>query len=200
MSRNASRVRGARARMHRLCVFMTPADEEAFGREVLAALPAVRFVDLTQQTTTPVPELRQSLGECQGRLVTLVDTSILSEGAFASDCVVPHPSGQGWVYGMVGRGLASLVRPVLVEAGLANGELRATVPPGDAQTARFVDVLMGATSAGGTGVHAVDPETATVGRRAERGLVAWPDAAHRFDGAEGARLVNGPDDWYVARR
>lgn len=92
----------------------------------------MRFVGATQQPETRTPTFRSSLSECAGPHVTLVDTSIVSESMFHRDHVVRHPSGQGWVYAIVGAGLASLVRSRSDDDGLRNGELWASVPLGDA--------------------------------------------------------------------
>lgn len=188
------------SKLHRLCVFMTPADEEQFGDAVRTRLPAVRFVDASQQPETLTPTFRSSLSECEGPHVTLVDTSIISESMFHRDYVVRHPSGQGWVYAIVGAGLASLVRSRSGDDGLRNGELRASVPADDSRTAEYVRELMRVVRAGGTSVFAVDPLTGDTVRRAERNFVAWPDAASRFGAKEAPTLTNGPTAWFTVDR
>lgn len=188
------------SKLHRLCVFMTPADEDQFSDAVRTSLPAVRFVDAFQQPETRTPTFRSSLSECAGPHVTLVDTSIISESMFHRDYVVRHPSGQGWVYAIVGAGLASLVRSQSEEGGLRNGELRASVPLGDTRTAEYVSELMRVVRTGGTGVFAVDPLTGDTARRAERSFVAWPDAASRFGAKEAPSLTNGPTAWFTVDR
>ncbi len=188
------------SKLHRLCLFMTPADEVQFSDAVRTSLPAVRFVDASQQPATAAPTFRDSLGECAGPHVTLVDTSIMSESMFHRDYVVRHSSGQGWVYAIVGTGLASLVRSRSADGGLRNGELRASVPAGDTRTAEYVRELMRVVRTGGTGVFAVDPLTKTTARRAERSFVAWPDAASRFGPKEAPLLTNGPTAWFTVER
>jgi len=188
------------SKLHRLCVFMTPADEDQFSDAVRTSFPAVRFVDAFQQPETRTPTFRSSLSECAGPHVTLVDTSIISESMFHRDYVVRHPSGQGWVYAIVGAGLASLVRSQSEEGGLRNGELRASVPLGDTRTAEYVSELMRVVRTGGTGVFAVDPLTGDTARRAERRFVAWPDAASRFGAKEAPSLTNGPTAWFTVDR
>lgn len=190
----------ARAKLHRLCVFMTPADEEQLSTAIRTLLPTVRFVDASQQPETPRPTFRSALSECTGPHVTLVDTSIISESAFHRDDVVPHPSGQGWVYAIVGTGLASLVRSHPFEGSLRNGELRASVPAGDARTTAFIRELMRLVRDGGRGVFAVDPMTESIARRAERNFVAWPNAASRFGAADAPLLTNGPSAWFTVDR
>lgn len=187
-------------KLHRLCVFLTRADEEQFSDAVRAGLPAVRFVDASQQPETRTPTFRSSLSECAGPHVTLVDTSIISESMFHRDYVVRHPSGQGWVYAIVGAGLASLVRSRFEDDGLRNGELRASVPLGDTRTAVYIRALMNLVRTGGTGVFAVDPLTGDIARRAERNFVAWPDAASRFGAKEAPSLTNGPMAWFTVDR
>lgn len=188
------------SKLHRLCVFMTPGDEDQFSDAVRTSLPAVRFVDAFQQPETRTPTFRPSLSECAGPHVTLVDTSIISESMFHRDYVVRHPSGQGWVYAIVGAGLASLVRSRSEEGGLRNGELRASVPLGDTRTAEYVSELMRVVRTGGTGVFAVDPLTGDTARRAERSFVAWPGAASRFGAKEAPSLTNGPTAWFTVDR
>lgn len=185
------------AKLHRLCVFMTPTDEEQFSDEVRTGLPTVRFVDASQQPETPTPIFRSALRECAGPHVTLVDTSIVSESMFHRDLVVRHPSGRGWVYAIVGPGLVSLVRSRSDDDGLWNGELRASVPAGDSHTAEYVRELKRVVRTGGTGVFAVDPMTKNVARRAEKNFVAWPDAASRFGAQEAPLLTNGPTAWFT---
>lgn len=188
------------SKLHRLCAFMTPADEEQFSDAVRTTLPAVRFVDATQQPETRTPMFRFSLSECAGPHVTLVDTSIISESIFHRDYVVPHPSGRGWVYAIVGAGLASLVRSRSEDDGLRNGELRASVSTGDTRTAEYARELMRVVRTGGRGVFAVDPMTKSVARRAERNFVAWPDAASRFGAKDAPLLTNGPTAWFTVER
>lgn len=188
------------SKLHRLCVFMTPADEAQFGDAVRMSLPTVMFVDVSQQPETPTPTFRSSLSECAGPHVTLVDTSIISGSVFHRDYVVRHPSGRGWVYAIVGAGLASLLRSRSADDGLWNGELRASVPTGDSRTAEYVRGLMRAVRAGGTGVFAVDPVTKHIAPRAERNFVAWPDAASRFGAKEAPMLTNGPTAWFTVDR
>lgn len=188
------------SKLHRLCVFMTPADEEQLSEAVRTTLPAVRFVDATQQPETPTPTFRSSLNECAGPHVTLVDTSIISENAFHRDYVVPHPSGRGWAYAIVGAGLASLVRSRSEDDGVRNGEVRASVPAGDGRTADYVRELMSVVRAEGMSVFAVDPRTKSIARRAERNFVAWPDAASRFGGKDAPLLTNGPTAWFTVER
>ena len=188
------------SKLHRLCVFMTPADEAQFSDAVRMSLPTVMFVDVSQQPETPTPTFRSSLSECAGPHVTLVDTSIISESLFHRDYVVRHPSGRGWVYAIVGAGLASLLRSRSADDGLWNGELRASVPTGDSRTAEYVRELMRAVRAGGTGVFAVDAVTKHIAPRAERNFVAWPDAASRFGAKEAPSLTNGPTAWFTVDR
>ncbi len=190
----------APSKLYRLCVFMTLADEEQFSDAVRTSLPAVRFVDATQQPETPTPTFRSSLSECAGPHVTLVDTSIVSESIFHRDYVVPHPSGQGWVYAIVGAGLASLVRSRSEDDGLRNGELRASVPEGDTRTTEYIRELMRVVRTGGRGVFAVDPTTKSMAPRAERNFVAWPDAASRFGAKDAPSLTNGPTAWFTVER
>lgn len=185
------------SKLHRLCVFMTPTDEEHFTDAVRTSLPTVRFIDASQQPETPTPTFRSSLSECAGPHVTLVDTSILYESMFHRDLVVRHPSGRGWVYAIVGPGLASLVRSRSDDHGLWNGELRASVPAGDSRTPEYVRELVRVVRTGGMGVFAVDPMTKNVARRAERNFVAWPDAASRFGAREVPLLTNGPTAWFT---
>lgn len=187
----------ARAKLHRLCVFMTPADEEQLSTDLRTLLPTVKFVDASQQPETPSPTFRSALSECTGPHVTLVDTSIISESMFRRDDVVPHPSGQGWVYAIVGSGLASLVRPRPSEGSLLNGELRASVPAGDVRTTEFIRELMRLVRGGGRRVFAVDPITENIARRAERNFLAWPNAASRFGAADAPLLTNGPTAWFT---
>ncbi|GGM53908.1 hypothetical protein GCM10010489_26970 [Microbacterium saperdae] len=188
------------SKLHRLCVFMTPADEARFSDAVRTSLPAVRFVDASQQPETPLPTFRSSLSECAGPHVTLVDTSIISESTFHRDYVVRHPSGRGWVYAIVGSGLASLVRSRSEDDSLRNGEVRASVPTEDARTAEYIRELTNLVRAGGTGVFAVDPLTGDTARRAERNFVAWPDAASRFGARAAPSLTNGPTAWFTVDR
>lgn len=190
----------APSKLYRLCVFMTPADEEQFSDAVRTSLPAVRFVDATQQPETPTPTFRSSLSECAGPHVTLVDTSIVSESIFHRDYVVPHPSGQGWVYAIVGAGLASLMRSRSDDDGLHNGELRASVPTGDTRTTDYSRELMRVVRTGGRGVFVVDPTTKSMAPRAERNFVAWPDAASRFGAKDAPSLTNGPTAWFTVER
>jgi hypothetical protein len=129
-----------------------------------------------------------------------VDTSIISESMFHRDYVVRHPSGQGWVYAILGAGLASLVRSRFEDDGLRNGELRASVPLGDTRTAEYIRALMNLVRTGGTGVFAVDPLTGDTARRAERNFVAWPDAASRFGVKDAPSLTNGPMAWFTVDR
>ncbi|TCK45390.1 hypothetical protein EDF60_0617 [Leucobacter luti] len=185
---------------HRLCVFMTPADEAQLSDAVRTALPTVRFVDASQQPETRTPTFRSSLSECAGPHVTLVDTSILSERVFHREYVVPHPSGQGWVYAIVGTGLASLVRSRSEGDSLRNGEMRAAVPSGDSRTAEYVRELMSVVRTGGTRVFAVDPMTQSIAPRAERNFVAWPDAASRFGSKDAPLLTNGPMACFAVER
>lgn len=189
-----------RSKLHRLCVFMTLADEAQFSDAVRTSLPAVRFVDATQQPETATPTFRSSLSECAGPHVTLVDTSIMSESVFQRDYVVRHPSGQGWVYAIVGAGLASLVRSRSDDDGLRNGELRASVPEDDSRTAEYIRELMRVVRTGGRGVFAIDPMTKNVAPRAERNFVAWPDAASHFGAKDAPLLTNGPTAWFTVER
>jgi len=119
---------------------------------------------------------------------------------FHRDYVVRHPSGRGWVYAIVGAGLASLVRSRSEEDVLWNGELRASVPAGDSRTAEYVRELMRVVRTGGMSVFAVDPMTKNIGRRAEKNFVAWPAAASRFGAMEAPLLTNGPTAWFSVER
>lgn len=188
------------SKLHRLCVFMTPADEAQFSDAVRSALPAVRFVDASEQPETLTPTFFSSLSECAGPHVTLVDTSIVSEHMFHREYVVPHPSGRGWVYAIVGAGLASLVRSRSEDDGLRNGELRASVPAGDTRTAEYVRDLMSVVRTGGRRVFAVDRMTKCIARRAEKNFVAWADAASRFGSKDAPLLTNGPTAWFAVER
>lgn len=188
------------SKLHRLCVFMTPADEAQFSDAVRSALPAVRFVDASEQPETLTPTFFSSLSECAGPHVTLVDTSIVSAHMFHREYVVPHPSGRGWVYAIVGAGLASLVRSRSEDDGLRNGELRASVPVGDTRTAEYVRDLMSVVRTGGRRVFAVDLMTKCIARRAEKNFVAWADAASRFGSKDAPLLTNGPTAWFAVER
>ncbi len=188
------------SKLHRLCVFLTPADEAELSDALRTRLPAVRFIDASQQPETRTPTFRSSLSECAGPHVTLVDTSITSESMFHRDYVVDHPSGRGWVYAIVGAGLASLVRSRPEDDVLRNGELRASVTAGDTRTAEYIRELMNLVRTGGTGVFAVDPLTSETARRAEKNFVAWPDAVSRFGAKDAPMLTNGPSAWFTVDR
>lgn len=189
-----------RSTLHQLVLFLTAADEDRLAEELLSRAPELRFVDTADQESTPRPQFRTTLRECTGRHVTIVDTRIVSEDRFHDDYVVPNPSGRYWVYAMVGSGLANLLRCVPTDGGLLNGELRASVPTGDLETAAVVDEIFGAARAGGTRVVPVDVETGQVGSRSDRKILAWPDAAGRFDGGPSGVLVNSATARFVARR
>lgn len=55
------------SKLHRLCVFLTLADEAQFSDAILTSLPAVRFVDAAQQPETLTPTFRSSLSESLAR-------------------------------------------------------------------------------------------------------------------------------------
>ncbi|MGO3885462.1 MAG: hypothetical protein ACTJHU_04115 [Mycetocola sp.] len=190
----------ARPAQHRLCVFLTPEDEVQLSTAIRESLPSVMFVNMAECATTPTPTFRSSLSECEGWHVTCVDTRLVSESDFHRDYVVPHPSGQGWVYAVVGSGLVSLLRSRPEVDGLLNGELRATVPAGDDETDRYVRDLLALTRAGGVPVRGRDPVTGVVARRAERNFVAWPDAAARWGAPDVAGLNNGPTTRFTVGR
>lgn len=186
--------------LHQMVLFLTSVDEARLGEELVSHIPALRFVDSAQGDDTATPELRTSLAGCRGRLVTLVDTSIVSEGRFHEEYVVRHPAGHRWTYAMVGTGLVSLLRQGPTSGGLLNSELRASVPRGDHATPAFVAELERVVRAGARRVVPVDPEAGAVGRRADRRLLAWPDAAARYDGGDEGVLVNSATAWFVAKQ
>ncbi|WP_143277208.1 hypothetical protein [Bordetella genomosp. 1] len=194
----------AASTLKRLCVFMTPADEQAFALAVLAHWPSARFVDLGLEPQTPAPPLVTGWpAACRGRRVTLVDGSRFDAAAFHARYVAPHPGGQGWAYAMVGAGLVNLWRSAPYDdmpQGLRNGELRATIPAGDPATAAFAKAVFAAAKAGAAKVYAVDAATGALASRAEPGFIAGADAAARYDGQDGAYLNNHPQALFAARR
>lgn len=190
----------ARSTLHRLCVFLTPEDEAQLSAALRIERPTLRYLGPSQQSETGTPRFSDSLTECTGPHVTLVDTSIMSESEFHREYVVPHPSDQGWIFAIVGTGLASLVRSRFEGDGFRNGELRASVPTGDTRTDEYVSELMRVVRAGGKRVYGVDPNTKNRPRRVERNFVAWPDAARRFGASDAPLLTNGPPAWFSTER
>lgn len=185
--------------LHQLVLFLTPADEDQLAEKLLSHVPELRFVDSADQDSTSRPAFRTSFRECTGRHVTVVDTRLVSEDRFYDRYVVPHPSGRHWIYAMVGSGLVSLLRSVPTDGGLLNGELRASVPRDDAETSAVVADILRVARSGGTRVVPVDAETGRVGSRADRKIIAWPDAARRFDGGASGVLVNSATARFVAQ-
>ncbi|WP_424624994.1 hypothetical protein [Achromobacter marplatensis] len=184
-----------------LGVFMTADDEVAFFNALHTRLPAIRCIDVSQQTHTATPVYGTDISACAGRLVTLVDSDLVPESDFHARYVVRHPGGDHWIYAIVGRGLINLLRAAPANYApdcLLNGELRATIPASDTETAALADIAFD-TAAQAHKVYGLDLVNGETARRAERKLIAWPDAAARFNGSDGRYLTNHTEAWFVAR-
>jgi len=189
------------SKTRQLGVFMTAVDEAAFFRALQTRFPAIRCIDVSQQPHSATPRYQTDIAECAGRLVTFVDSNLISESTFHARYVVRHPGGEQWIYAMVGSGLISLLRGVRANYApdcLLNGELRASIPAADSAFAAFADLAFD-TAEQAHKVYAVDRASGETERRAERKLIAWPDAAARFNGNDGRYLTNHTEAWFVAR-
>lgn len=186
--------------LHQLVLFLTAADEDELAETLLSHVPELRFVDSADQDSTSRPPFRTSFRECAGRHVTVVDTRLVSQDRFYDQYVVPHPAGRHWIYAMVGTGLVNLLRSVPTDGGLLNGELRASVPRDDEATSAVVAEILRVARSGGARVVPIDAETGQVGSRVDRKIIAWPDAARRFDGGASGVLVNSETARFVARQ
>src|SRR6476660_7015081 len=78
------------SKTRQLGVFMTAIDEAAFFRALQARLPAIRCIDVSQQTHSATPRYQTDIAECAGRLVTFVDSNLISESTFHARYVVRH--------------------------------------------------------------------------------------------------------------
>lgn len=132
----------------------------------------------------------------------MVDSSMVSEDDFHRRYVKSHPSGKGWVYALVGSGLVSLLRSRaagFLPNSILNGELRAAIPEGDEHTREFVAIVLREARARAQKVVSVDAATGQRGTKADRKFIAWPDAARKFDGVNGAYLANGAQALFVPK-
>lgn len=105
---------------------MTAVDEDEFAGALLKARPSIRFINMREQPDNDRPRYRNRIDACAGAHVTIVDSCIISEEDFHNRYVKPHPSGQGWIYALVGSGLVSLLRSRaadLLPNTILNGEL-----------------------------------------------------------------------------
>ena len=78
-----------------------------------------------------------------------------------------------------------------LQNSILNGELRASIRAGDENTEEFVAIVLREAKARGEKVVSIDAATGQRGTRADRKFIAWPDAARKFDGLNGAYLANG---------
>lgn len=192
----------ANSKMIQQCVFMTSVDESEFADALLVARPSIRFINMLEQPDTKRPRYRSRIDECGGAHVTIVDSSIVSEDYFHRNYVKDHPSGNGWIYALVGSGLVSLLRSRsadFLQGSMLNGELRASIPTGDETTETFVAIVLREAKARGGKVVSIDANTGERGTRADRKFLVWPDAARRFDGMKGAYLANGAHAVFVPK-
>ncbi|WP_422507815.1 hypothetical protein [Stenotrophomonas sp. GZD-301] len=181
---------------------MTSLDENEFADALLIARPSIRFVNMQEQPETDRPKYRNRIDECGGVHVTIVDSSIISEDNFHMNYVKNHPSGKGWIYALVGSGLVSLLRSRtadFLQNSIINGELRASIPTGDEATEEFVAIALREAKARGDRVVSIDTTTGQRGTKADRKFLVWPDAAQKFDGANGAYLANGAHAVFVPK-
>lgn len=181
---------------------MTAVDEDEFAGALLRARPSIRFINMQEQPGNDRPRYRDRIDECEGAHVTIVDASIISEDDFLHRYVKRHPSGQGWIYALVGSGLVSLLRSRaagFLQDSMLNGELRASIPAGDEKTGEFVAIVLREAKARAEKVVSIDAATGQRGTRADRKFIAWPDAARKFDGLNGAYLANGAQALFVPK-
>lgn len=184
------------------CLFMTAVDEDEFAGALLKVRPSIRFINMQEQPDNDRPRYRDRIDECEGFHVTIVDASIISEDDFHDRYVKRHPSGKGWIYALVGSGLVSLLRSRaagFLQDALLNGELRASIPAGDEDTGEFVAIVLREAKVRGEKVVSIDAATGQRGTRADRKFIAWPDAARKFDGLDGAYLANGAQALFVPK-
>lgn len=192
----------ANARKVQQCVFMTPLDEAEFAGAVLKANPSTRFINMMEQPNNSKPKYRARIEECKGFHVTMVDSSAVSEDDFHARYVRSHPSGEGWIYAVVGPGLASLLRSRaanFMHNSLLNGEIRASSPEGDKATEEFVAAILREARARGEKLMSIDTATGQRAARADRNFIAWPDAVQKYDGTGGAYLANGVHAVFVPK-
>lgn len=181
---------------------MTAVDEDEFAGALLKARPSIRFINMQEQPDNDRPRYRDRIDACEGAHVTVVDASIISEDDFHHRYVKRHPSGKGWIYALVGSGLVSLLRSRaagFLQNSILNGELRASIPAGDENTGEFVAIVLREAKARGEKVVSIDAATGQRGTRADRKFIAWPDAARKFDGLNGAYLANGAQALFVPK-
>lgn len=181
---------------------MTAVDEDEFAGALLKARPSIRFINMREQPDNDRPRYRDRIDACEGAHVTIVDASIISEDDFHDRYVKRHLSGQGWIYALVGSGLASLLRSRaagFLQNSILNGELRASIPAGDEKTGEFVAIVLREAKARGEKVVSIDAATGQRGTRVDRKFIAWPDAARKFDGLNGAYLANGAQALFVPK-
>lgn len=182
------------------CLFMTSVDEAEFAGALRKARPSVRFINMQEQPDLEQPGYKNRIDVCGGVHVTIVDSSIISEADFHNRYVKRHPSGKGWIYALVGSGLVSLLRSRAADFlpdSLLNGELRASIPADDEDTEAFVAIVLREAKARAEKLVTIDAATGQRGTRVDRKFIAWPDAARRFDGVNGAYLANGAHALFV---
>lgn len=179
---------------------MTSVDEAEFADALMRARPSIRFINMQEQPDVERPGYRNRIEACEGVHVTIVDSSIISEEDFHKRYVKSHPSGKGWIYALVGSGLVSLLRSRaagFLPDSILNGELRASIPAGDENTEAFVAIVLREAKARAEKLVSIDAATGQRGTRVDRKFIAWPDAARRFDGVNGAYLANGAHALFV---
>lgn len=181
---------------------MTSADEAEFAAALMKARPSIRFINMQEQPDVERPGYTTRIEACEGVHVTIVDSSIISEEDFHNRYVKRHPSGKGWIYALVGSGLVSLLRSRAADFlsdSLLNGELRASIPADDEDTEAFVAIVLREAKARAEKLVSIDAATGQRGTRVDRKFIAWPDAARRFDGVNGAYLANGAHALFVPK-
>lgn len=185
-----------------LSSFMTDLDEANFGRVLASSFPSLAFVDYSQEADTRDPKPRSTINQCKGLYFGVVDLSILSWADYCSMISLQPDDGQ-WIYPMVGRGMVNIVHSRLAnyeENSLLNGSIRASYSKDDPDTDNFAKNLISIFKKGALRVQRVSKESGLEVGRLEPKMFAWPNAAERFNGAEGRFLTNHVSAYYIAKR
>ncbi|HEY0035516.1 MAG TPA: hypothetical protein VGB66_02450 [Longimicrobium sp.] len=188
------------SKMGQILTFMTVTDERNFSLRLKERFPKITFVDSPIWDTLP-PPTKPTIADCASTMVVVLNEEFVSFAEYCSRMVVRHPSGQGYMGAQVGSGLIQCLRPGVVQNGtyLKDGRLAFSYPKSDAEMAEFVKGVWGILRKGGRKVYQTYPATGTTNDKPVAGLIAWPDAAARFNGDDGRYLIQAAETFLVAR-
>jgi hypothetical protein len=190
------------AKMPTIQTFMTKEDERSFSKLVTERFPDATIIEIFIWPT-PVPVVRDSVADCSSSSVAILKTGITSLDFYCRNWIRRREESNGYEGPDIGPGIIQYFPSEDADydpGSLRNGRLSATYDPErEPEMDVFVKEVYKIFKENAIDLYFTDRRTGKTNDKAQRGFLAWPNAAQNYDGKNGHYLTSHALAYFVTK-